>query len=110
HAHVIGCDTNSGGGSYALIEFNPPPGAQYLAFADGLDGAQGIIHFNWFLGRPPMIDPAASNCTQVVITNTTVTISSGVTNASPTPTYTWYYYDNLLTGQTNSTISFSSVN
>jgi hypothetical protein len=45
----------------------------------------------------------------VVATNSPYTIPSGVTNASPTPTYQWYYYGALMTNQTNSSIVFGSI-
>ena len=56
-----------------------------------------------------MIDPAHSNCTVVVVTNTNFTLISGVTNASPAPTYQWYYYGALMADQTNSSVSFSPI-
>ena len=111
HTNIMGCDTNGagGGGSYSLIQFTPLPNGQYMVFADGLAGAQGLINFNWQLGRPPTIIPAQSNCTVVYPSGTNITLSSGTTNAIPTPSYRWYFNGAQLTNATNNTLTFASL-
>ena len=109
HTNIMSCDTNSAGGGYSLIQFPPALGGRYLMFADGLLGAQGIINFNWQLGIPPVLDPSKSNCTLVFPAGTNVTLMSGITNASPAPSYQWYLYGAPLSNETNSTLSFSPI-
>ncbi|MDB6031264.1 MAG: Matrixin, partial [Verrucomicrobiales bacterium] len=111
HTNIMGCDTNSagGGGSYSLLEFKPIPNAQYLVFADGLGGAQGIIQMNWQLGAAPAFTSSISNCTLVCDAGTNVTIHCGVTNAIPAPSCQWYYNGSPLAGANGITLSFPAV-
>ncbi len=109
HANVMGCDTNSAGGSYSLVKFPAVPGGQYLVFADGLGGELGIINFNWQLGIPPILDITKSNCTLVFPAGTNVTLISGVTNGIPAPGYQWYFCGTPLPNATNSTLSFTPI-
>jgi len=109
HANLMACDTNSAGGSYSLLQLPVVPGGNYICFADGLDGAMGIINFNWQLGIPPKLDPTKVNCSLLVSTGAMVILVSGVTNASPAPQYQWYLYGAPLVNATNSTLIFNPV-
>lgn len=107
--NLLRCDTNSVGGSYSVVQVSTGPGLQYIAYADGLDGAQGIVNFNWQIGRPPIIDITKSNCTLVAAVSNNVTLLAGVTNAVPAPHYQWYLYGQAVTNATNSTLPFTQV-
>jgi hypothetical protein len=111
HTNIMGCDTNGsgGGGSYSLLQFKPVPNGQYLVFADGLAGAEGIIRMNWQLGAAPAFTSSISNCTLVCDAGTNIVLNCGVTNAIPPPSYQWYYQGAPVANATNATMSFASV-
>jgi len=105
----MGCDTNSSGGGYGVVNFSAVPGGLYVAFADGKDGAMGVINFNWQLGLGPILDITKSNCTLLYPTGAVVTLQSGFTNGIPAPTYQWYYCGETLKDQTNNTLGFNPI-
>ena len=109
NANRIGCDTNSAGGTFGRVTFSPVPSGQYIAFADGIGGAMGLIDFNWQLGLPPILDSTKSNCTLLYPTGAVVVLSSGFTNGIPTPSYQWYYCGTPLTDQTNASLAFNPI-
>jgi hypothetical protein len=109
HANIIACDTNSAGGSYSLIRFPAVPGENYICFADGVDGAMGVIDFNWQLGIPPKLDITKVNCSLLYSNGTNVTLVSGVTNAIPAAKFQWYRYGTPLANATNSALAFTPI-
>ena len=111
HTNLLGCDTNGGAGdTYSIVQFAPLLGGDYLVFADGLLGAQGVIEMNWQLGAPPLVDPAPSGCFLVVPAGTNVTLTAGITNNPvPAPSYQWFCSGALLPEATNSTLTFTPI-
>jgi hypothetical protein len=107
--NLMACDTNGAGGGYSLLQVSAHTGGQYLVFADGLEGAEGVIRMNWQLGIPPVIIPALSNCLIVCNAGTNISLPCGVTNASPTPSYQWFRDGTPLLNETNNALSFLPI-
>jgi hypothetical protein len=108
---LLAADNNGApDGIRSLLRFDALAKTPYLAVVDGVNGSKGPARINWRLGLAPVIDPSATNPTDLTLPlGTNVTLHARIASAIPLPSYQWFLNGQILSGQTNSLLVLAPV-
>jgi hypothetical protein len=96
----------AGPGSDSQVMFEAAPFGKYTVAVDGLNGAQGIIHLNWRLGRLPVFtQQPVSRTVRAGEHYTNVIAVTGL----PTPALQWMSNNASVFRGTNTTLTVSNA-